>query len=101
MAGQIIANDLGRFKNDINSYTAALQNLNSQCSAMFESITSLDNTWDGQAHDAFKAQFDNDYNNMMELITYLSKLRDDFNFANTEYTKCEQEVGDIVSSIKI
>ena len=101
MAGREIANELSRFNTDVEQFKTALDDLDNNYTNVFETIESLNSTWAGQAHDAFLTQFDNDNKNVKDMIEELKKYRDDLLFANNEYTKCEAEVNDIVTSLSI
>jgi WXG100 family type VII secretion target len=68
---------------------------------MFAAVRDLDSTWEGPAKAAFVNQFQVDYNRCKEMNNRLASLIEKLETARNEYDKCENEVGDIVRSIRI
>lgn len=69
--------------------------------AMFAAVQELETTWKGPAKESFRIQFQNDYEKCSELNKTLESLIDKLRVAKNEYDRCENEVGNIVNSIRI
>lgn len=69
--------------------------------AMFAAVQELETTWKGPAKESFRIQFQNDYEKCSELNKTLESLIDRLRVAKNEYDRCENEVGNIVNSIRI
>ena len=100
MASQEIANELERFKADIDTYDQSFQVIRNTYKEMFDQIKALDAMWTGTAHDAFMVQFGNDAERMEEIIKFAGEFLDDLRYAHNEYTRCESSVNDIVNSLR-
>lgn len=73
----------------------------SNFSDMTESIHALNATWEGPAHTAFLAQYESDRAQMEETLGSMDKFLSAVEFAKTEYTNCERNVGSVVDSIQV
>lgn len=69
--------------------------------AMFAAVQELETTWKGPAKESFRIQFQNDYEKCSELNKTLESLIDKLRVAKNEYDRCENEVENIVNSIRI
>lgn len=101
MAGREMANELDRFGKDIDEFNQAYHIIENTYKNMFDQIKSLDSMWEGQTHDAFMTQFGLDAENMEEIIKYIADLSKDLEFAHREYTNCENQVSEIINSMRI
>lgn len=96
-----IATKTESMEKDINELTTLLSNAEKAMNQMFSEMVALDAMWDGAANEAFNIQFANDYQLSKDMCKTIRDLIGCISFAKTEYVKCEQEVGSIVSSIRI
>ena len=68
---------------------------------MYEAVQTLDSMWDGPASMAFKTQFNNDQQKMLELCDTIQSIVDSMKFAKKEYEDCENAVNGIIASIRV
>jgi len=86
---------------DINELTGQLQQVRNNMRTMYDSIAELNTMWEGPANDAFKAQFQIDYEMMQEVCGSVEQLISCMDYARINYDACESEVSAAVSAIKI
>ncbi|MBO6137336.1 MAG: WXG100 family type VII secretion target [Lachnospiraceae bacterium] len=96
-----IANELGRFSSDIEKYISAVSDIELQMQKVYDGIASLNSMWTGTAHDEFIKQFNADNEDMKELITSLNQFKESLKYADEEYNKCENQVAELVNSIRL
>lgn len=101
MAMNEIANDLGRFSTDIEKYISAVSDLGLNLQKVYDGIAALNTMWVGTAHDEFIKQFNADHEDMKELLDSLNKFRENLQYANEEYNRCENKVAELIASIKL
>lgn len=100
MANEIAVNTgtLGKTVVDLN---ADLEKVRSNIGKMYEAVAALDSTWDGPAKEVFRAQFMSDKNAMEEICKGLKKVFESMDTAKKEYETCENNVSQIISSIRV
>jgi WXG100 family type VII secretion target len=86
---------------DIGELQTALDSAKAQLEDMFNQITELDTMWDGDANEEFNKQFRIDYDNTKSLFDTIKSLIECMEYARDQYNSCENEVGNLVNSIKI
>ena len=96
-----IANNLTTFKNNIEDYDRGYRELVKDFESVITHMKALNGMWTGEAHDALMQRFDRDSATTQEMIDYMKQILNDLQFANTEYTKCENIVAGIVDSIRV
>lgn len=101
MAITYIEIDTGQLNRDIEELEENITNANQSLTAMVQEMDELNSMWQGQANDAFRAQFANDNTMMQELLKEMQKLEECMRYASGEYVKCESEVKNMVDSIRI
>lgn len=101
MAIREIEQDTNYLSDDIRRLEEEKRTLGQAVDAMFEAVRELETTWKGPAKEAFRAQFQSDYNKCVELNKTLDALIEKLRTARVEYDKCEEEVGAIVRAIKV
>lgn len=101
MSIQEIAVNTATLQNDINDMQEVLEKVKKRTQSMFDEIMELDSMWDGVAHMAFKQQFNQDYQKMVELCNTISSLIFCMQYAKKEYEACEKSIHSIVNSIRI
>lgn len=92
MSVNLIEIETESLQSDITKMTEAVGNAQKQTDAMFETMAELDTMWDGQANEAFKAQFALDHTAMQELCNEVVNLISCMEFAKQTYEQCEDEV---------
>lgn len=78
-----------------------LEHIKNNQRQMFRSIEDLDNMWEGDSHDAFKAQYQSDDQSVSELCNLLSTIIDDISSASRKYEECENNVRSLINGIRI
>ena len=101
MAIQEITVDMSLLKNTVETLNGQLAELTKGMNDIFQDIAEMDRMWDGEANNAFKQQFEIDHQMMNDMFETIRSIIDCYDFAEREYTKCEDEVYGIVHSIKI
>lgn len=101
MAIQEITVDMGLLRNTVSTLNEQLEALKKGMEDIFLDISEMDAMWDGEANSAFNQQFGIDHQMMNDMFGTIRNIIDCYDFAETEYTKCEDEVSGIVHSIKI
>lgn len=86
---------------DIETLETDVEKFDNQMKKMFSSISELDAMWDGPASEAFKQQFQIDYQFCEEMSKVLKDLIESLKHAREEYDKCEQNVEDLICAIQI
>ena len=89
---------LGR---DIDNLENTLTQLETWIEKMFDTINKMDTMWKGPANNVFNVQFKNDYETCKTMCGILRELIGSLNHAKEEYDKCEQNVNNMIRSIKI
>lgn len=92
MSVNLIEIETQALQNDITKMTETVGTVQSKTDAMFETMAALDTMWDGQANEAFKAQFALDHLAMQELCSEVVNLISCMEFAKKTYEQCEEEV---------
>ena len=86
---------------DIDILETKMGELDGQTEKMFSAISDLDTMWDGPASEAFKEQFQLDYQSCKEMSKVLKDLVESLKHARQEYDTCEQNVEDLIRAIQI
>ena len=101
MAISYIEIDTGQLNKDIGDLDADIKRAEKTLTDMVQEMEELNSMWQGQANMAFRVQFQNDNVMMQELLEEMIKLEECMRYASSEYVKCENEVKDMVDSIRI
>lgn len=101
MANKEIAINTSTLAGDIGELRTILGNTRNQMKEMFNQVAELDTMWDGPANEAFRRQFNNDYENTKHLCNEIESLLVFMEKAREQYDICENTVNGIVSAISI
>lgn len=93
--------DTGILQGDIGTMSANVQELRQRIQELQAEVTELSAMWSGRANAAFRQQFALDMEFMNEVADVLEKLISCMEFAKKEYDRCENDVEDLVASIRI
>lgn len=93
--------DTMRLQSDIERLRAEHLKLKKNGDNMMNDINALNSMWEGEAKDAFVAQFESDYNTLQSMAEVIEKLILDLEHSKKVYEKCENSVGSIVNSIRV
>lgn len=97
----IIANDLGKFRNDIDRFEEAVSKMEQLRVSLFNELSALNGMWEGAAHDVLLARFSADNTFTEEYIAFLKSVNAAYDEAHSEYTKCEAQVADVIASMNL
>ena len=97
----VIANDLPRFEQDITDYSASFNRLDQAQLQLLSHMNELQNMWEGEAHEQFMETFSNDYKKVLDMVAFLKEVLGDINYADKEYTSCENSVSGIIESMNV
>lgn len=98
---QQIANDMPRFQNQIQEFAGALNGLTAEFEEMSARMNALNSMWMGEAHDEFLRTFSADTKKVQDMLEYMRTLLSNLNYAESEYTNCEQTVGNMIEQINV
>lgn len=96
-----IANNMPRFENQIQGFAGALSSLTAEFEEMTAHMNALNNMWTGEAHDEFLQTFGADAKKVQNMLEYMRTLLANLNYAESEYTNCEQTVGNMIEQISV
>lgn len=97
----IIANELERFRRDIQEVQKKIATMEQAYRNMFEEIYSLSGMWEGGAHDTYMAQFQTDTQNMEQVFKNLKAFQESLNEAYVKFGQCEQSVEEVVRRVQV
>ncbi len=90
-----------RLQSDISDLRTRLANMRRIGEAMMAGINALNSMWEGEAKNAFVAQFQTDYETLNSMAEVIEDLIKDLEQAREQYDTCESRVGSIVSGIRV
>ena len=93
--------DTAILQNDINDMVSALCKVKERSEDMFREMEILGNMWEGDDHEAFLAQIQEDRCKMQELQNVIGRLIECMQYAGKEYLSCEDAVHSIINTIRI
>ncbi|MBQ4528378.1 MAG: WXG100 family type VII secretion target [Clostridia bacterium] len=96
-----IAIQTNPLRRDAESMAEEVARLRKNMSSMNDAITSMNSMWQGAAHNAFVTQYASDYQKMTEVCQALDNIIECLNYAAAKYDECDNNVKNIVNSIKI
>lgn len=101
MASKEIATNTNTMSNDIEELRAILDKSKKLMDNVMGQMAELDAMWDGAANEAFNLQIRNDQAFANEVFEAINDFIDCMNYAKNEYNKCENEVSEIIGTIRI
>ena len=93
--------DTATLQNDISDVQSALRRVKAHSESMFREIDILGDMWDGETHDAFFLQIQENHRKMQELQIVIERLVECMQYADHEYLSCEDAVHSIINTIRI
>lgn len=93
--------DTVTLQNDINDVQNALGKVKAYSESMFREINALSDMWDGEVHDTFVMQIQENRRKMQELQKVIERLIECMQYADHEYLSCEDAVHSIINTIRI
>lgn len=99
MADLVIQNHLEQMKSDIRKLESCAAVLRKNTADAFLQLEILDSMWSGPAHDAFRAQAEQDRAVMEQYMIWLQKYIASLQDALQVYTDCESSVMEIIRGL--
>jgi uncharacterized protein YukE len=96
-----IAVDTDILNSDIGELQMLLDSAKLQLDEMFNQIVELNTMWEGAAKEQLINQFELDYSNAKNIIETIESLIECMKYARNQYNSCENEIENLVNSIKI
>lgn len=101
MASNYIKINSDVLKRDASELKTLAQRSKLQLKDMKNEVNILGTMWSGPANDAFNKQFASDYEMFVELCVQVEKFSAELEKASNEYNSCENNVLNIVRSIRV
>lgn len=100
MANKIKVNtgSLNHTKTNVSNQIKQIRN---QVTALYSDIALLDSMWEGEAHNAFHANFISDVRKLENLCKSLDGIVSYEDNAVKEYNSCEKKVADLIGGIRV
>lgn len=96
-----IETDTSALARDAGSLDSKTARIEREAEGMFTAVRELDAMWDGPANETFVKMFRQDYETLRELCRALHTLAGCMSQAGRTYEVRENEVGGVVSAIRI
>lgn len=93
--------DIGILASDIDTMQSRLDEIKKGITRMYDAVITLDSTWNGQASETFKQQFNSDREEMIALSDTIQEIIGYLTYAKDTYNGCESEVASVINSIRI
>lgn len=93
--------DITKLGSDLSQLTNLKKTASTNMDELVAAIQALNATWEGTAHDTFLSEFTSDQSKMEEALSALEEFLQAVEYAQQEYSKCEQNVGSLVDGIRV
>ena len=101
MAGKIIEVNTDSLRSDVSAIEEELSAINSGTDRLAQALRELEGMWDGNAKQAFSAAVNDDIRRLRELAKAMGHFTEKTSEVRQEYDRCENEVAQIISSIRV
>lgn len=98
---EIIEIETNALNSDKNSASEELKQIQNELQELQSATESLNSSWDGPAATTYKNTMTENIENAMSVCEYLTKYISCIEEAIKNYNECEQNVGNIINSIRI
>ena len=88
-------------KSDVDKFRSEIQGLKGDVTKLRETSNQLSSMWDGIAKQATVAAVNDDIGRLELLIKAIEEFTNATDTARSNYDRCEQSVGSIVSSLRV
>lgn len=88
-------------KGDSDNISLNIKNIKSSMNNLKNNLAKLDSMWDGPSSESFKNAFNRDVEALNTVIENLASVNSFEINSKSKYEACEQQVGSIVSGIKV
>ena len=93
--------ETSRLQKDIDGLRTHLDGLRKTGDSMMAGINALNSMWEGEAKNAFVAQFQSDYETLKSMAEVIESLIKNLEEARQQYDTCENQVGSIIDAIRV
>jgi WXG100 family type VII secretion target len=90
-----------RLGTDAEQVASLIQSIQKEMTAMKSSVQQMNSMWEGPSKEAFVQAFNQDMEDLSTLIKGLSSIQSFETQAKTKYENCEQQVEELVASIRV
>ena len=90
-----------RLQSDAEQVNNCIAQMKAEMEKMQESVTRMDQMWDGDGSEAFKAAFASDMKMLSSMIQNLKKVYQFEQTAKSKYNSCEQKVAEMIHNIRV
>lgn len=101
MAGRMIEVDTNILRSDILTIEEEISSINSGADRLGQALRELESMWDGNAKQAFSAAVNDDIRRLRELSKAIRDFTEKTSEVRREYDMCENEVSQMISSIRV
>ena len=97
----VIANNLPKFENDIQSYENVCKNLQTHYACVVKNMIDLNAMWRGESYEALIKTFNEDMKAAQGVMDFLEEMKGKLYTADNEYSDCEKRVRRLINDINI
>lgn len=90
-----------RLQGDIEKLKMHLNGMRQTGNRMMSDINALSAMWEGEAKNAFTAQFRSDYETLNAMAKVVEELIGNLEYAREQYDVCENSVASIINGIRV
>lgn len=90
-----------RLQTDIDNLRMHLDGMRKTGDSMMAGINGMSSMWEGEAKNAFVAQFQSDYETLKSTADVIEDLIKTLEEAKQQYDTCESNVASIISALKV
>lgn len=101
MAGRTIQVNTNTLRSDISMIEDEIRSINNGANRLAQALRELEGMWDGNAKQAFSAAVNDDIRRLLELSKAMERFTEKTGEVRQEYDTCENEVSQIISSIRV
>ena len=101
MSGRSIEVNTNILRSDLSAIEEEIHSINSLADRLVQTLRDLEGMWDGNAKQAFSAAVNDDIVRLRELSKAIGRFTEKVSEARREYDTCENEVSQIVASIRV
>ena len=101
MAGKKIEVNTVTLRSDVSGIEEELRGIRQGADRLEQLLRELESMWDGSAKQAFSAAVADDLRRLRELAAAMEDFTEKTDEVRREYDRCESEIAQIVSSIRV
>ena len=101
MSVQTIKITTDRLSGDVNSFSEKIRVIQNSLNAIEESLSRLNNMWEGNAKQAFTSIVEEDLTEAKEILSEMSGLCSYDENAVQKYEACEREIENLITLVRV